>query len=130
MPGLSDLVNNITSSVQGLISDLTGNNSSSIVQYHQDLAEYRAIQSQLSQENWAKLSFPYTFAVVKLTDAKADGGFSPFALPLAPQSITQSEGPAIAIKASQGGTTVNHSGLGYKQLISKLVKTFGYLPQL
>lgn len=116
MPGLSDLVNNITSSVQGLISDLTGNNSSSVVQYHQDLAEYRAVQSQLNAENWAKLSFPYTFSVVNLTKAGDNGGFSDFALPLAPQAISQSEGPALNITPSQGGTTVNHSGLGYKQL--------------
>lgn len=116
MPGLSDLVNNITSSVNGLIADLTGNNSGSVVQYHQDLAEYRAVQSQLNQENWAKLSFPYTFAVVNLTKANDSGGFSDFALPLAPQAITQTEGPAINIRASQGGTTVNHSGMGYKKL--------------
>lgn len=115
MPGLADLVNNIQGAIDGLIADFKGNNTS-IIQYHQDLAEFKAIQSQLNPESWSKLSFPYTFAVVNLKKAGDNGGFSDFQLPLAPQAINQSEGPAINIKPSQGGTTVNHSGLGYKML--------------
>lgn len=115
MAGFTDLVNNITGSVNGLIADLKGQ-SSDVVQYHQGLAEYRGIQSQLNSENWAKLSFPYTFSVVNIKDATDESGFSDFQLPLAPQSINQREEPATTIRASQGGTTVNHSGMGYKTL--------------
>lgn len=115
MPGLADLVNNITGAINGLIADLNGD-SSKVVQYHQDLAEYRAVQSQLNTESWAKLSFPYTFSVVNLKKAGDSGGFSDFQLPLAPQAINQKEEPAINMRASQGGTTVNHSGMGYKML--------------
>lgn len=116
MPGIADLVNNIQGAIDGLIADFKGNNSSKVVQYHQDAAEFKAIQSQLNPENWSKLSFPYTFAVINLKKAGDNGGFSDFQLPLAPQAINQSEGPAINIKPSQGGTTVNHSGMGYKML--------------
>lgn len=117
MPGISDLVNNITGSVNGLIADLKGE-SSAVVQYHQDLGEYKAVQSQLNPSNWMKLSFPYTFSVVNLNDPSDDftSGFSDFQLPLAPQSINQREEFATTIKPSQGGTTVNHNGIGYKVL--------------
>lgn len=118
MPGLADLVNNITGAIQGLVADFSGE-SSKIIQYHQDDAAYRAVQSSLNPENWAKLSFPYTFSVVNLKKAGDNGGFSDFMLPLAPQAITQKEGPATNIKPSQGGTTVNHSGMGYKNLVIK-----------
>lgn len=115
MAGLADLVNNIQGAIDGLVADFSGK-SSNIVQYHQDEAEYRAVQSQLNAENWIKLSFPYTFSVVNLKNAKDSGGFSDFQLPLAPQSINQKEEPATAIRPSQGGTTVNNSGSGYKML--------------
>lgn len=116
MPGLADLVNNITQSVEGLVADLTGKDSGRVVSYYQGLSEYRAIQSQINPESWIKLSFPYTFSVVNLKQAGDNGGFTDFQLPLNPQAINQKEQPAIDIKASQGGTTVNHGGMGYKQL--------------
>lgn len=125
MPGIADLVNNITESVTGLIDDIRGK-STSVVQYHQDDAQYRGVQSQLNAENWGKLSFPYTFSVVNLKDAKDSGGFSDFSLPLAPQSINQKEEPAINIRPSQGGTTVNHGGMGYKTL--NIAGTTGIAP--
>lgn len=115
MPGLADLVNNITGAIQGLVADFSGE-SSKVVQYHQNDAAYRAVQSSLNPESWAKLTFPYTFAVVNLKKSGDNGGFSDFMLPLAPQAINQKEEPAINIKPSQGGTTVNHGGMGYKQL--------------
>lgn len=118
MPGLADLVNNITGAIQGLVNDFSGE-SSGVVQYHQNDAAYRAVQSSLNPENWAKLSFPYTFSVVNLKKAGDNGGFSDFMLPLAPQAINQKEKPAINKKASQGGSTVNHSGMGYKDLVIK-----------
>lgn len=115
MAGFTDLINNITQSVNGLIDQIQGK-SSKAVQYHQDDAQFRGVQSQLNQENWMKLSFPYTFSVISLKDAKDNGRFSDFMLPLAPQAINQKEEPAINIRPSQGGTTVNHSGMGYKML--------------
>lgn len=113
--GITDLVNNISASVDGLIADFKGE-SSKVIQYHQGEAELRTIQSQLNPENWSKLSFPYTFAIINLKKPNDNGGFSDFQLPLAPQSINQKEQPAISIKPSQGGTTVNHNGVGYGTL--------------
>lgn len=118
MAGLADLVNNITGAINGLVADFSGE-SSKVVQYHQNDAAYRAVQSSLNPENWAKLSFPYTFSVVNLKKAGDNGGFSDFMLPLAPQAINQKEKPAVNKKPSQGGTTVNHSGMGYKDLVIK-----------
>lgn len=116
--GITDLVNNIQGSLDGLIADFKGE-SSKVVQYHQGVAEYKAIQSQLNPENWSKLSFPYTFAVVNMSNPSDNGGFSDFQLPLAPQAINQKEQPAVNIKPSQGGTTVGHSGMSYGQLTIK-----------
>jgi hypothetical protein len=123
MAGIADLVNNITDSVQGLVDDLTGK-SNEVVSYHQGEAAYKLIQSNINPANWMKLPYPYTFAVVNLADGSqintsSLAGFSDFELPLAPQSITQKEQPAIAIRPTQGGTTVNHGGMGYKQLTLK-----------
>jgi len=116
--GITDLINNITGSIDGLIADFKGE-SSKVIQYHQGQAEYKSIQSQLNPENWSKLSFPYTFSVVNLTNLQDNGGFSDFQLPLAPQAINQKEQPAINVKPSQGGTTVGHNGMSYGQLTIK-----------
>lgn len=115
MAGLSDLVNNITGSISGLISDITGG-ANNVVQYNQGDAEIQGVQSTINPESWNKLIFPYTFSVVSLDDASKPSGFSDFELPLAPQSITQREEPALSIRPTQGGTSVNHGGLGYKTL--------------
>lgn len=114
--GITDLVNNITASVDGLIADFKGE-SSKVISYHQGSAEFKSIQAQLNPENWSKLSFPYTFSVMNVRNPTDNGGFSDFQLPLAPQAINQKEQPAISIKPSQGGTTVNHSGMSYGQLL-------------
>lgn len=113
--GITDLVNNIAGSIDGLVADFKGE-SSKVVQYHQGDAEFKSIQSTLNTENWSKLSFPYTFSVMNLKNPNDNGGFSDFQLPLAPQAINQKEQPAITRKASQGGTTVKHGGMGYGQL--------------
>lgn len=126
MAGINDLINNIQGSIDGLIADFSGK-SSSVVQYHQDDAAFKAVQSQLNPESWAKLSFPYTFSVVNIKNAgDKTSGFSDFQLPLAPQSINQKEMPSINKKPSQGGTTINHSGMGYKQL--NIAGTTGLAP--
>ena len=125
MPGIADLVNNITSSVQGLIGDLTGTGSKPVVSYHQGEAAFRSIQSQLSPGNWSKLSFPYTFSVVNLA-GENQSGFTDFSLPLAPQAINQREETSINMRASQGGTTVNQGGMGYKML--NITGTTGIAP--
>ena len=112
MAGLADLVNNIQSSIDGLVADFKGE-SDRVINYYQGVAEFKSIQSQLNTENWSKLSFPYTFSVVNLKNPGDSGGFSDFQLPLAPQAINQKEEPAISIRPSQGGTTVNHGGVSY-----------------
>lgn len=113
MPGLADLVNNITSSVEGLISDLTGQKQQDKLYPTDD--SLKSVQSSLNTENWTKLSFPYTFSVINIVTG-AEDKFGAFQLPLAPQSINQKEEPATNIKPSQGGTTTGHNGLGYKML--------------
>lgn len=114
MPGLADLVNNITNSVTGLISDITGQKKEQDKLYPTD-DTLKSVQSSLNQSNWSKLSFPYTFSVINIVTG-AEDKFGAFQLPLAPQAINQKEEPAINIKASQGGTTTGHNGLGYKIL--------------
>jgi hypothetical protein len=115
--GITDLINNIQSSIQGLISEFTGNgDDKSVPNYFYNTNEFKGIQSQITQSNWNKLSFPYTFVVVDIVSAGAPSPFGDFALPLAPQNINQSEEPAINIKPTQGGTTVNHNGNRYKTL--------------
>ena len=113
--GIADLVNDIQGSISGLVADIKGD-SSRAVNYLQGVADFKAVQSQLNQGSWNKLIFPYTFSVVNLNNPQDSGGFSDFQLPLAPQTINQKEVPAISIQPTQGGTTVNHSGLGYKSL--------------
>lgn len=116
--GIADLVNNIKSSIDGLIADFKGSNPD-VVQYHQGDAAFLNVQAfngSIQASNWSKLSFPYTFSIIKINSPEDHGGFSDFSLPLAPQAISQKEEPAISIKASQGGTTINHNGLGYKTL--------------
>lgn len=117
--GISDLVNNIQGSVDGLVSDITGkSNDKSVPNYYQGFAEYKWIQSQVNTQNWMQLNFPYTFSIMSLNGLNETNvlSFGDFALPLAPQNINQSEEPAIAIKPTQGGTNVNHSGNRYKTL--------------
>lgn len=116
--GISDLINNIQGSVDGLISDITGkSNDKAIPNYYQGFAEYKWIQSQINTANWNSLSFPYTFSIQDIVNQGNQAlAFGDFALPLAPQNINQSEEPAINIKPTQGGTTTNHSGNRYKTL--------------
>lgn len=116
--GISDLVNSIQGSIDGLISDVTGkSNDKAIPNYYQGFAEYKWIQSQINTQNWMQLSFPYTFSVIDIVnqDNKALD-FGDFALPLAPQNINQSEEPALNIRPTQGGTSVSHGGNRYKSL--------------
>lgn len=116
MPGaITDLVNSIQGSIEGLISDLKGQTSGA-PNYHLGDSEFKLIQSLINQGNWNKLSFPYTFSIVNINNPKDNGGFDDFELPLSPQTINQKEPPAITIKPTQGGTTVNHNGVGYKDL--------------
>ena len=60
-----------------------------------------AFLPKVKPENWAHLPLPYTFSVIDIDSGKNTGGFSDFALPLAPNSITQTEEFAISIKPTQ-----------------------------
>lgn len=115
--GVSDLIDNIQGSIQGLVDQFTGNsNDKAVPKYFQGEANYKGIQSQVNPGNWMKLPFPYTFSVVNLNNPNDNGGFGDFPLPLAPQNINQREEPAISVRPTQGGTTVNHGGNRYKTL--------------
>lgn len=112
---ISGLINNITNSVQNLVNVLTGNKPGGSLYPKDDTT--KAVLSTVNKENWLKLPFPYSFAIfdTNVQDFnKAD--FAEFQLPLAPQKINQVEHFAIAIKSTQGGTVVSHSGNKYKTL--------------
>lgn len=111
---LNQLVDNITASVEGLIADITGKNSDNMPAMPTS-KDVQAILSTVDPSNWLKLSFPYTFSVVNI-DGSGSNPFTDFSLPIAPQSLKQSESPAISIRKTQGGTTTTHSGNRYKQL--------------
>lgn len=117
MPNFTDLVNNITSSVENLLGlQSAQQKAAGTPAYPREDAIYAEALSQINQENWSKLSFPYTFSVLSIGAQNTANPFTDFALPLAPQAINQKEQPAISIKPSQGGTTVNHNGTSYGQL--------------
>lgn len=117
--GINELINNIKSSVDGLIADFKGSRPDGVY-YRQGeggLLNVQSFNGNVQQGNWSKLSFPYTFSVMNINNpGNNTSQFTDFSLPLAPQAINQSEQPAISIKPSQGGTTVNHGGMGYKTL--------------
>lgn len=112
---ITDLVNNITGSIEGLIADITGKSNPNLPAMPGS-KEVSAVLSTIDQSNWMRLSFPYTFSVVNIGGAAADNPFTDFSLPLAPSSIKQSEEFAISIRPTQGGTTTSHSGNRYMTL--------------
>lgn len=75
---------------------------------------------KLQSKNWTK-SLPYVFGIVKDANSNVPHGkgFIDFSLPINPTDLSQSEPPAIIIKPTQGGTTVSHNGMRYKDLIIK-----------
>jgi len=115
---ISQLVNSIQSSVQGLVEDVLKSSNSSNLPYPVNKGE-QAVLSNINPGNWLKLSFPYTFSVVDISSGNKAGAFSDFSLPIAPSAIKQTEEPATSIRPTQGGTTVTHSGNRYKMLTIK-----------
>ena len=111
---LNQLIDNITQSVEGLVADITGKDSGGLPAIPTS-KEVMAVLSTVDPSNWLKLSFPYTFAVVNI-DGTGQNPFTDFSLPISPQSLKQTEDFAVTIKATQGGTTSNHSGNRYKSL--------------
>ena len=109
---IKGLVENIAGSVSNLITQITNSSTDSGVPKNPRTSE---VLSVLDQGNWNKLVFPYTFDVLTEDGASVDE-FTAFSLPIAPQSIKQSEEFAINITPTQGGTTVSHSGNRYKTL--------------
>lgn len=114
---ITDLVNNITGSIQGLIADITGKNITAYPN-QPNTKEVLAILSTVDNTNWMRLSFPYTFSVVNI-DGGGDNPFTDFSLPLNPTALKQTEEFAISIRPTQGGTTTTHSGNRYKTLSIK-----------
>lgn len=110
---LSALANSITNFVKGVGAELgiiPGNDGG----LYPDI--FDEVTTSFNNENWNKLPFPYTFEVVDIKTGSTTSGFAPFALPLAPTKITQTEEFATSIKPTQGGTVVTHSGNRYKKL--------------
>lgn len=111
---ITGLVNNLKGSLDNLVDQFTGQSASNTP--YPESALFEEIQSTITQENWSKLNFPYTFSVIDLSSGEPTLGFKDFQLPLAPQAISQSEEFATSIRATQGGTVVTHSGNRYKTL--------------
>lgn len=117
---LAQLVNNISASVDGLVGDLLGNPVDSNIPQNANNKEVAALLSNIDRSNWLKLAYPYTFSVVILDQSGSTANpFTDFSLPLAPNSIHQTEEFAINIRPTQGGTTTTHSGNRYKTLTVK-----------
>ncbi len=112
---INQLVDNITASVEGLVNDLLGNANELRDGKHPTGKAIDAVISTVDSSNWLKLSFPYTFSVVDI-DGTSDNQFTDFSLPIAPNTLKQTEEFAISIKPTQGGTTTTHSGNRYKLL--------------
>lgn len=109
---ISQLVNNIQETAIGLVSDAN-------LPAQSEGKEVDAFSSDIQPANWIKLSYPYTFSVVSVGNANygaLTNPFTDFSLPIAPQSVTQDEEPALSIQTTQGGTTVNQGGNRYKTL--------------
>lgn len=133
---ISDLINNITGSIRGLGTALGLIDAKSDPNYivYQDFG-INPIDNSVKERWFNFITESYAFSVIKEGDdlsvgsasvidsiTKALGGssdskFSDFALPLTPQEITQVEKFATKIKPTLGGTTVNHSGNKYKDLV-------------
>lgn len=114
---VSELVNNIQASVSGLVNQVLGNSNEPGVPARPKTKEIESVISTLDQSNWLRLSFPYTFSVINIeSPGSTTNPFTDFELPLAPQSIKQTEDFAISIRPTQGGTTTTHSGNKYKVL--------------
>lgn len=113
---INQLIDNITQSVEGLISDITGKKKDNMPAMPTS-KDVQAVLSTIDPSSWLKLSFPYTFSVINI--AGGANPFTDFSLPLAPTSLKQSEEFAISIRPTQGGTTTTHSGNRYKQLSIK-----------
>lgn len=112
---INELINNISASVDGLIGDILGKPKDPNVPAHPTSKDVSGILSVIDTSNWLKLSFPYTFSVVNIEGAGTNP-FTDFSLPIAPQSIKQTEEFAISVRPTQGGTTTTHSGNRYKTL--------------
>jgi hypothetical protein len=90
---INELVNNISDSVEGLVAEITGHSKDPNVPNNPTSKDVAAVLSALDTSNWLKLSFPYTFSVVSLGGAGTQNPFTDFSLPIAPQSIKQTEEP-------------------------------------
>jgi hypothetical protein len=110
---LAQLANSISESIRGIGAELGIISENTGALYPDVLGD---IKTNFSLENWNKLPFPYTLEVIDVTTGDTAIGFQPFALPLAPTKISQTEQPATSIKPTQGGTVVTHSGNKYKKL--------------
>lgn len=124
--GISALVDNIANSVGGALSDLgfdvDGVPTDGSPKYPRSGKAIAPIINRFDDKTaFRRLILPYTFSVldIKNPDSTISSNFGDFALPLAPQSISQEEDFAISIKPTQGGTTTTHSGNRYKVLSIK-----------
>jgi hypothetical protein len=106
---IAGLVENITNSVRDFITPRDPGEGL----YPNSGALAKAL-SQVEKTNWNK-SLPYVFSVSDSTGT-LNGGFKDFPLPINPSDLNQDENFAISVKATQGGSVVQHSGNRYMEL--------------
>ena len=125
MPGIGQLTQNIEGSIRG-VESLLGIAPPVRLTSQYPTSFYSNINANaLNLGNWNKLPQAYSFSVVDMKGTPITG-WTDFPLPLAPQSINQSEQFAHSIQPTQGGTVVTHSGNRYKSL--QLSGTTGIAP--
>lgn len=111
--GLSDLVNNISDSVSGLVNSILGKTNKGALYPNND-PQITQVLNTITPTNWYK-SIPYAFSVQ--TPSGGDSFlFADFELPLNPSEITQDENPSVNIRKTQGGSVVQHAGIRYRDL--------------
>lgn len=115
MAGISRQFSDLYENIEGSVDGLFGSGQSTLPKAPTSIDTDSIIEAS----SWQKLPFPYTFSVQNIKTGKISNDFTDFALPLAPESISQTEDFAFIIDPTQGGTTVNHSGTRYKTLTIK-----------
>lgn len=128
---ISDLLNEVKASFASVGNVLSGDSDNISSQKFTGVVDvlgegYDSILSKYDTPNFLKAPFPYTFSVYDIEVNQVNPFFRDFQLPLNPAEINQSEDFAISIKATQGGSVVNHSGNRYKTL--SISGTTGFTP--
>lgn len=107
---------------EGSSLDLAGNNSRGPEQY-----DNFWVHDRIEESNWDK-SFPYQILVVSRANGRYEqaSGWTPFTLPIPPESLNISMPFAIGTSATLGGIVEEHAGAPFRMIQAS--GTTGVLP--